>query len=104
MSPAYAATANSGSGARPPPGPGRGRRGAAAHHGRRAPWRAEDAGEEWTRFPIARLHYTKSSKLWTLYYRDRNLKFHLDDPAPPAESIATLLSEIDKDPTGIFWG
>ncbi|HWY00575.1 MAG TPA: IS30 family transposase, partial [Mycobacterium sp.] len=38
----------------------------------RPPWR-EDFGPDWTRFPIARLHYTKSSGLWTLYWRDRNL-------------------------------
>jgi hypothetical protein len=39
----------------------------------RPPWR-EDFGPDWTRFPIARLHYTKTTRLWTLYWRDRNLK------------------------------
>ena len=39
----------------------------------RPPWR-EDFGPDWTRFPIARLHYTKTTGLWTLYWRDRNLK------------------------------
>ncbi|GAA3138992.1 hypothetical protein GCM10020255_014970 [Rhodococcus baikonurensis] len=41
----------------------------------RPPWR-EDFGPEWTRFPIARLYYTKKTGLWTLYWRDRHLKFH----------------------------
>jgi Protein of unknown function (DUF3024) len=36
----------------------------------RPPWRA-DAGEEWTRFPIARLRYTEATKQWSLYWRDR---------------------------------
>ena len=45
----------------------------------RAPWRAE-AGSEWTRFPIARLRYTHTSATWTLYWRDRNLRFHRYDP------------------------
>jgi hypothetical protein len=40
------------------------------------PPRREDFGPDWTRFPIARLHYTKATGLWTLYWRDRNLKYH----------------------------
>ena len=32
-------------------------------------------GREWTRFPIARLRYIKANKTWTLYWRDRNLRF-----------------------------
>src|SRR3954464_7129642 len=42
---------------------------------RRAPWH-EDIGTEWTSFPIARLRYTAADKTWTLYWRDRNLRFH----------------------------
>ena len=41
----------------------------------RPPWR-EDFGPEWTRFPICRFRYTKVRKEWSLYWRDRNLKFH----------------------------
>lgn len=70
---------------------------------RRAPWRA-DYGPEWTRFPIARLRYTKASRTWSLYWRDRNLRFHAYDQAPPSTSIDDLLAEIDHDPTHIFWG
>lgn len=39
----------------------------------RPPW---DGVGEHTRFPIARLRYTKASGLWAIYWRDRNLKFH----------------------------
>lgn len=70
---------------------------------RRAPWRA-DYGPEWTRFPIARLRYAKASRTWSLYWRDRNLRFHAYDQAPPTTSIDDLLAEIDHDPTHIFWG
>lgn len=70
---------------------------------RRAPWRPE-LGPEWTRLPVARLHYTKASCTWTLYWRDRNSKFHVYDLIRPADNIAELLAEIDRDPTGIFWG
>ena len=40
----------------------------------RPPWRA-DFGTEWTRFPIARLRYTKTRREWQIYWRDRNLKW-----------------------------
>jgi hypothetical protein len=70
---------------------------------RRAPWR-EDLGPEWTSFPIARLRYTAASKSWTLYWRDRNLRFHLYDLLAPSNHTDDLLTEIDRDPTCIFWG
>lgn len=44
----------------------------------RPSWRA-DMGAEWTRFPIARLRYVKAKGLWSLYWRDRNLRFHAYD-------------------------
>ena len=69
----------------------------------RPPWR-EDFGPEWTRFPIARLRYAQARKEWAIYWRDRNLKFHLYDLADPISNIEALLDEIDRDPTGIFWG
>jgi hypothetical protein len=69
----------------------------------RAPWQ-EDDDREWTRFPIARLRYTKVSKTWELYWRDRNLRFHAYDRTRPSANIDELLAEIDRDPTGIFWG
>src|SRR6476660_1273487 len=53
---------------------------------RRAPWR-EDFGPEWTAFPIARLRYTAADKSWTLYSRDRNLRFHLYEPMAPSHRV-----------------
>jgi hypothetical protein len=69
----------------------------------RPPWRP-DSGSEWTRFPIARLRYTKASRSWLLYWRDRNLRFHEYDRAPATANIEVLLTELDRDPTAIFWG
>lgn len=69
----------------------------------RAPWRPEE-GSAWTRFPVARLHFTKTTGLWSLYWRDRNLRFHVYDLAAPMASVAELLNEIERDPTAIFWG
>jgi hypothetical protein len=41
---------------------------------------------------------------WTLYWRDRNLRFHLYDLLAPSNRVDGLLNEIDRDPTCIFWG
>jgi hypothetical protein len=70
---------------------------------RRAPWR-EDFGPEWTSVRLARLRYTASTRSWALYWRDRNLRFHSYDQLAPSARIDDLLAEIDRDPTGIFWG
>jgi Protein of unknown function (DUF3024) len=69
----------------------------------RPPWR-QGIGPEWTRFPIARLHYTQATKMWTLYWRDRNLRFHRYDQLEPSPDISDLLREIEHDPIAIFWG
>ena len=57
-----------------------------------------------TRLPIARLRYTKARDQWSLYWRDRNLKFHECDLVGPSSNVNDLLDEIDRDPAAIFWG
>ena len=69
----------------------------------RPPWRP-GVGPGGTRFPIARLRYTKSTGLWSLYWLDRDLRFHEYDRVPATASVEDLLVEIDRDPTSIFWG
>jgi len=48
--------------------------------------------------------FVKGSKTWALYWRDRNLRFHRYDRINPSENVSTLIDEIDRDPTCIFWG
>src|SRR5213596_3445153 len=69
----------------------------------RAPWDPGRMGPEWTRIPIARFRYTSSRREWTLYWRDRNLKFHRFDLVEPSARIEDLLNAVDEDRTGIFW-
>ena len=47
---------------------------------------------------------TPATRTWALYWRDRNLRFHLYDQLEPSQDIGDLLREIDRDPTAIFWG
>ena len=69
----------------------------------RAPWR-EDYGPDWTRRGIARLRYVAKHRHWTLYWSDRNQRWHHYDLIAPSRDVLTLLDELDRDPTCIFWG
>ncbi len=68
-----------------------------------APW-DPDMGPEWTRTPVAQLRYDPDDHQWRLYCADSNSRWHFYDIAEPTPRIEELLTEIDKDPTGIFWG
>lgn len=70
---------------------------------RRVP-RRPGFGQEWTSFPIARLRYTATTKSWKLCWRERDLRFHVDDRLAPSPSVDAPLAEIDRDPTSIFGG
>lgn len=67
------------------------------------PWR-KDFGPEWTRFPICRFRYTKVRKQWSLYWRDRHLKFHEYDLVAPTPHLDELIEYVANDRSGIFWG
>jgi hypothetical protein len=70
---------------------------------RRAPWRRE-IRPEWTALGIARLRYVAKTGLWTLYWRDRNQRWHRYNGVAASPNVLALIDEVDRDPTGIFWG
>jgi hypothetical protein len=57
-----------------------------------------------TRFPIARLRYTNTTGQWTIYWRDRNLKFHEYKGKRPTKNVQALLDYIESGGDPIFWG
>jgi hypothetical protein len=59
----------------------------------RPPWR-KDMGAEWTRFPIARLRYTKAAKRWSLYLLAR------PQPAFPPVRSAPAVAPHRRPPAG----
>ena len=58
----------------------------------------------WTRLPIAQLRYDASAGTWTLYWADRNRRWHRYDHLAPTLQLDELLKEIDQDPLSLFWG
>ncbi|MEV0064564.1 DUF3024 domain-containing protein [Nocardia sp. NPDC050718] len=73
------------------------------HHRADDPWR-DDLSPEWTRFPIACLHHAKTTGLWTLYWRDRHLKFHRYQALAPSPHVQGLLDYLDEQADPISWG
>lgn len=59
-------------------------------------------GPEPTRFPIARLRYTKATGQWAIYWRDRNLKFHEYRHKRPSKNVQSLLDYIREGKDPIF--
>jgi hypothetical protein len=67
----------------------------------RPPWHPDLTG--WSRVPVAQLRYDTATTVWTLYWADRNSRWHRYDDLEPG-TVDELLHEIDDDPTCIFWG
>lgn len=67
----------------------------------RPPW---DGIGEHTRSPVARLRYTATTGLWSIHWRDSNLKFHEYEGKRPTKTVQSLLDHIADSGDPIFWG
>lgn len=59
---------------------------------------------DWLQLSVARLGWSGTTGLWTLYRFDSNGKAHRYEFLEPRQRVQDLLDEIDDDPTFIFWG
>ena len=59
---------------------------------------------QWIDMKIAQIRFDNETKSFSLYCADRNSKWHLYEYTDSTIDFESLLQEIDKDPTGIFWG
>lgn len=68
----------------------------------RAPWKK--GWPEWSRLAVAQLRYQPKAQTWMLYWRDRNERWHEDENMAPVKNLDRILAELERDPTGIYWG
>ena len=54
--------------------------------------------------PVAKATYVKSRKIWKLFWKRADNKWHSYKPFPASESLEKILEAIDKDDVGCFWG
>ncbi len=63
-----------------------------------------DKQRAWLKLPIAQFRLDANTGLWSLYWPDRNRKWHPYESCGPARDLGRLLAEVDRDPTCVFWG
>src|SRR4051794_5030909 len=73
-------------------------------HELRPPWDPERMGPEWTSVSVAQIRNDASTGSWSLYYSDSGGRWWAYEGIGPAITVEPLLEEIERDPTGIFWG
>jgi len=59
---------------------------------------------QWIDATVAQIRFENANKTFTLYCADRNDRWHLYDFIESSKELKDILQEIDRDPTGIFWG
>jgi hypothetical protein len=59
---------------------------------------------EWTEIVVAQFRREPGIGRWSLYCADRNSRWHPYQGIRPTKTLIPLLAEVDRDPTGIFWG
>jgi hypothetical protein len=68
----------------------------------RPPWDDPDGAR--TRDPVARLRYVATTGEWSLYWRDRHLRFHRYNRVPATRHVQALLDVVGNSGDPIFWG
>jgi hypothetical protein len=63
-----------------------------------------DNPAEWTHLAVAQLRFDSTTGTWSLFWRDRHERWHPCTGIRRPKTVAPLLAEVDRDPTGIFWG
>jgi len=54
--------------------------------------------------PVAKAKWVGARRVWRLFWMRADLKWHSYLPKPEAARIGTILSEVDRDPHGCFFG
>lgn len=66
------------------------------------PWFRDPS--EWIELSVAQFRVEAGTGYWRLYCSDRDGCWHLYMGVPATPNLQDLLDEVQRDPTGIFWG
>lgn len=59
---------------------------------------------DWIEHEVAKFRYVAAADEWRLFCQFRDLKWRAYQPMPSAPDFDSLLDEVARDPTCIFWG
>jgi hypothetical protein len=59
---------------------------------------------EWTQLKMARFTFEPTSARWSLQWADQNERWHPYQGMRHSRRLEVLLAEVERDPTGIFFG
>ena len=62
------------------------------------------APRQWQDHAVAKFRYVATRRVWQLYCQFRDLKWHAYKPCFESRNLGRLVAEVERDPTGIFWG
>lgn len=68
----------------------------------RPPWDGRPG--EWTRMGVARFRYFRSRGEWQLYWMRADGKWHIFEPVDTTRNLAALVSVVDENRYGAFFG
>ena len=54
--------------------------------------------------PFAKATYDRSKRIWKIYWRRADLKWHGYEPVPEVESLEQFVAVVDADAYGCFFG
>lgn len=60
--------------------------------------------KQWTKGKIAQFRYDSNDNKWILYWWRHTGKWYKYKDINARNDLQDLVEEVDKDPTGIFWG
>jgi hypothetical protein len=59
---------------------------------------------KWVDIPIAQFRYNSEYETWSLYWPDRNTRWHEDEDCRPSAKIDRLIRAVDEDVNCVYWG
>ena len=63
-----------------------------------------DKSAIWVKSPVARFQFDPATGLWSLYWHDRSRRWRRYEDLAATRNLESLITEVDRDPTSIFWG
>ena len=60
--------------------------------------------EEKIEIPVAKTTFVRKTRIWKVFWRRADLKWHRYEPVPETDSLDDFLELVDQDEFGCFWG